>query len=87
MVLDIGLDAMHTSVLTPAQDALSPTLPLSRRPIPVCPVCLIPVGAQENVGVGEPTRPVSWREALDLAAGMVPDPHLEQERPTNPLQL
>ena len=28
---------MHTSVLTPAQDALSPMLPLSRRPVPAFP--------------------------------------------------
>ena len=58
---------MHTPVLEIAQDVAARTLPLSRRPIPVCPSVrleIIPAGVPEPASV----RAGCWREALEEAA-------------------
>ena len=62
---------MHTSVLTNAQNALTPMLPLSRRPIPVFPVGPAVSGVLPWPVVGE-DESLSWRAELARAMGRVP---------------
>jgi hypothetical protein len=74
---------MHTSVLTPAQDALSPMLPLSRRPVPAFPAGPAVSGVLPWPVIGEEVSPVAveatehvtlldWRKVLSSAVATVP---------------
>jgi hypothetical protein len=61
---------VHIPVHETAQDVAARTLPLSRRPIPVCPSVrleVIPAGVPEPASV----RAGCWREALEVAIGRV----------------
>ena len=57
---------VHIPVLEVAQDVAARTLPLSRRPIPVCPFVrleVIPADVPELASV----RAGQWRDALEIA--------------------
>ena len=61
---------VHIPVLEIAPDVVPRTLPLSRRPIPVCPFVrleVIPSGVPEAASV----RAGCWRETLEVAIGRV----------------